>query len=175
MADQYAQYATTGDILNENVQAMFWVHLLCFLMLSWQTIFALFNIHAYHSFFIGSMSIPIYIMGILKAQETLSIMENYMKLGCFRNQMGETVTWLNIEIWVFWVNISVLMMYVIWKKYSSLDETKARHDIWKGLMNKELLSHFSWNNKTHDKAVECGKDGMVNESHIWIVDDHDIE
>lgn len=35
IADQYAQYETTGDILNENVKAMFWVHLACFLMLGW--------------------------------------------------------------------------------------------------------------------------------------------
>ena len=88
------------------------------------------------------MSIPVYIMGILKAQETLSVMENYMKLCCFRNQIGETVTWLNIEIWVFWVNIDVLMMYVIWKQYSSLDETKVKHDVWRTIMNQQIMSEF---------------------------------
>jgi hypothetical protein len=44
-------------------------------------------------------------------------MANYTKLGCFQNQMGDTITWINIEIDIFWLNIVILIIYVIADKY----------------------------------------------------------
>jgi hypothetical protein len=121
------------------------------------------------------MSVPTYIVGILLVQDTLSIMKNYIKLGCFQNQMGESFTWLQIEVWVFWINIMALAFYVLVNKYGSLETTKARHDIWKEFVNKEVQSFYSWKNDSHDKTVECGKDNMVNHSHIWVIDETDID
>ena len=123
--DNYSFYKTDGSMLNDNVMSMFYMHLSCFIMLQWSYLFNYYNIHAYHSHIVSSATIFIYIFGILYCQNTISIMNNYNKLGCFPNQMGETVTWLNIEIWVFAINGLVLALYVLHRAYRSLDKVKV--------------------------------------------------
>ena len=102
-------------------------------------------------------------------------MKNYNKLGCFPNQMGDTISWLNIEIWVFWINISILGLYVLQRKYSSLDSIKTSHDIWTSIVNQELLEFYSSTYKKHEENLQCGKENEVNRNHIWVVDGDNIE
>lgn len=70
-------------------------------------------------------------------------MKNYNKLGCFPNQMGDTITWLNIEIWVYWINIFILGLYVYVRYYQPIEKVKKAHDIWTGIINEKLIEVYS--------------------------------
>ena len=94
-----------------------------------------------------------------------------MKLGCFKNQMGGIWTWLNIEIAIFWINMTVLVFYVIYQKYGNIQNVLERHNVWKKIVSKEVIKYFSIANaKNLDAGYECGKDNLINETHVWIAD-----
>ena len=66
LADKYYDYNTKGTILNQSVENIRYVHLACFVLLLMQEIINFYSVHMYQSYILGSLSIPIYIIGILR-------------------------------------------------------------------------------------------------------------
>jgi hypothetical protein len=79
--------------------------------------------------------------------------------------MGDTIYWLNIEIDVFWFNIAIMAVYLIWDNYFESIKTKlVRLDVMQRISSEELMKFFS-----------PDKFGSINDNHAWVVDYNDVE
>ena len=90
--------------------------------------------------------------------------------------MGDTIYWLNIEIDIFWFNIVIMALYLIYDNYFESIKTKLfRFNIYQELNSKELLNFYSPDNTSHDDKYECGRKNVINNNHVWVVDYNDVE
>jgi len=81
--------------------------------------------------------------------------------------MGDTVVWINIEIFIFWFNVVVMFCIVIIEKYLTSIKTKLfRFRIQREAIDEELMKHYSLDNNKH-------KDDL--NSHIWVVHHDNVE
>jgi len=90
--------------------------------------------------------------------------------------MGDTIYWINIEIDVFWFNIVIMALYLIWDNYFESIKTKLfRFNIYQELNSKALMNFYSPNNTSHDDKYENGWKNVINNNQAWVVDYNDVE
>jgi len=71
--------------------------------------------------------------------------------------MGDTITWLNIEIVIFWLNILIMALFIIYDKYFQSMKSKVyRFNIQRASVKKEVMEFYSPDYTKHnsDKSVE---------------------
>ena len=90
--------------------------------------------------------------------------------------MGDTVVWINIEIFVFWFNVVVMLCIVMIEKYLTSMKTKLfRFRIQREAIDDELMKHYSFDTNKHDEKFKCGTKNWVNNCHIWVVHQDDVD
>ena len=110
------QTYSTKDVandLNETVERICFVHIVCFIFLFLQTVIEGRSLQAHSSLYFASLTIPLYIYIVLKSQYSLISIFGYESAGCFSNQMGTIKHWLTIELLMFYLNLIVLVLFLI--------------------------------------------------------------
>jgi hypothetical protein len=82
------------------------------------------------------ITIPAYSYVILQVQSSLSAVAKLESAGCFASQFGDIKEWFTVEVFIFYANIFVLILY-----YLSFNKLAALFGIYRS-EHKELKKQF---------------------------------
>ena len=125
--------------LNSNFETLTYIHFTCFILLTFVNFIDSFDLNAYYSTILGSITVPLYQYCILNSQDILEQTNKQMRGGCYSNQMGGVKYWLTTEIGLFYVNIFILSVYIVEMRLTS-DKVSSDHTMAANLKIVKLLA-----------------------------------
>ena len=90
--------------------------------------------------------------------------------------MGDTIYWINIEIVVFWFNILIMIIYLIYDIYIETIKSKLnRFNIQQNQNDNALMEFYSPEKTEYAWKHECGYKNYINPNHVWVVEYNDVK
>jgi hypothetical protein len=105
--------------LAENIKLLKWIHLICFVFLLFGDILEAINYNFHYATLIRLLTIPSYLYVIMTTQDCINRINKLASLGCAMDDLGTSVNWFNIEIYIFFSNLLVLMIFLFAKRWTT--------------------------------------------------------
>lgn len=149
--------------LNANFKIICTGHLIIAILLNVSEIIRTFSLAAHFTTFLQMISVFLYQLIIVLAMQTVEESNQLVLKGCLAYDMGSTMQWLRIEVSIFYVNLVVLILYLV-RAVLVRDirdmERRVKEE------NKDIIEHIG---KKIDKFGEDLSRGMGYDEPITLI------
>ena len=123
---------------------------MCFIFLTGAQYYETVDVYNHFVVIFQVITVPLYCYVILMVQQSLIRIEKYQRIGCFGREFGELREWFHIEIFLFYCNLGVLVLYIAYNRIKKK---------FLGFQNK---INMVWHNPAIDDMIKQSK--MVDPS-----------
>ena len=113
----YLMYYKKEETLIANKYQLGFMHLYCFLALFFSDIIDQMSIYNHFTQSIRLSTVPLYIYIIYMTQDSAKRVGELGNIGCYHYEMGNAPQWFNIEIEIFYANLLVLFLMLLWVQF----------------------------------------------------------
>ena len=115
--NNYLLYYKSEKTLVSNQGELGWMHLICFLALFISDLIDSKSIYNHFTQSIRLITVPLYIYIIFVTQNSTKRIAELGDIGCFHWELGYSPYWFTIEIYIFYANLGVLLLMLLWVQF----------------------------------------------------------